>query len=164
MKSIFRITKAAIAEYGEQSCSEMEQLFHENLRLSPEDKLEQLEASEGFFVTDNGKLIGETMGAYVEDALRLDSEIPDLESYLGKQVFYVYTTSVLPAYQGKGFARMLRQHLNGYLRSQGCRLIVGHAREGAMSALVKEMGGTVVKEYPNYFECGYTAYLYALPL
>lgn len=156
------INPLTIHVYGEQSCNEMEAMFHENLRLTPDEKMEQLQQSEGIFLVNGGLLVGETMGANVDSALELDSDIPDIANYDPINTFYVYTTGILPSYRNRGLTFHLRWRLHRQI--MWASQVIGHAREGAMMRAVESLGGKAQKDYRNYFDCGYDAFLYEIPL
>lgn len=142
-----------------------EELYDEKLRFTVKDKLE-FEESGGTFIylidSDTNKLIGETYYLPVDLIKDVDDDLikKGLEPYLDKNAVYVYSNSILPEYQGKGYGTLLKSYLLGHLKSQNYNFTLGHARRSGSIQLNEKFGAKVVRSYDNWYGTGETVDLY----
>jgi GNAT superfamily N-acetyltransferase len=114
----------------------------------------------------DGQLAGETFGLFVADD---DEVLIDLEDRPGGD-FYVYSTTILPQYRGRGYGRILKAYFLGYLRGQfewfrlkfPTGVIIGHATSPAMLKINKEFGAVVLAEHRNWYGTPRTAWFYEI--
>jgi GNAT superfamily N-acetyltransferase len=81
----------------------------------------------------------------------------------GAGILYIEDTTILPEYRNKGFAKFLREKTYQKLKNDW-NFIVAHANSGAMINISKELGGNILKEFPNWFGSGETHVLYEIDL
>jgi hypothetical protein len=54
----------------------------------------------------------------------------DLRPFAKRRAFYVYSTTILRKYEGRGLGAILKAYVIGRVFEAGCRWVVGHAKEG----------------------------------
>lgn len=147
-----------------------EEIYPENLQMDLETKQELLDEGALFlYVIDKetGKLIGETYSIPLDNMKDwdVDEHQPEdgLENWYGKNAVYVYSTTILPEYQGKKLGEILKAYFLGMAESQ-FDYVVGHARQGASIHLNKKFGAKVEQPFDNWYQTGETFYLYSLKL
>ena len=115
---------------------------------------------------DTNELVAETYFIPL-DELKYDEssehQLEDgLDNWYGKNAIYVYGTTVLPNYQGKGYASLLKAYFYGFLSTQNYELVLGHARISSGSfALNEKFGAKQLEVFENWYETGdpYVLYL-----
>jgi GNAT superfamily N-acetyltransferase len=134
-----------------------EKVYPEELRMTAREKQEFFSEqynSLGIWMTlqregDIPVWVAETFGTIARDLYDpgdTDQRFQgDVKQYPGS--FYIYSTTVLPAFQGKGYAHMLRAYLLGILRaSTRYTRISGHATTRKMLHIAQEFGAVPVGE------------------
>jgi GNAT superfamily N-acetyltransferase len=144
-----------------------EEIYDENLQMDLEEKLELKDDGAEFIFMINGEsgeLIGET---YFIPLDVFEGEEPDplqpdegLTSYFGKGLIYCYSTTILPKHQQKGFGKLLKAYLYGYVYAKGYKGSIAHAKAGASIKLNTYFGAEIVGEFENWYQTGITHYLY----
>jgi GNAT superfamily N-acetyltransferase len=145
-----------------------EPVYHENLRLSLEAKRELLPRCGCVWLYDAGtqELIGESYGFSVRENLALleGPEADDVYPFRERFAVYVLSTTILPAFQGRGLGKVLKAFFLGIVSQAGYSLVLGHARQGRSVQLNRSFGATVHREHPNWGGSGETYYFYTLRL
>jgi GNAT superfamily N-acetyltransferase len=145
-----------------------EAVYHENLRLSLEAKRVLLARCGCVWLYDAGtqELIGETYGFPVRENLAFleGPEAGDVYPFRGQPAVYVLSTTILPAFQGRGLGKVLKAFFLGIVSQAGYPLVLGHAREGRSVQLNRAYGATVHRAHPDWGGSGETYYFYTLPL
>ncbi len=142
--------------------------YPKSLQLSLRAKRKLLVESETAWLYNaiNNELIGETYGMPTE-VMNSDWEDGwnDIEPYVQSgNAFYIYSTTILQKYQGKGFGKILKAYFLGQLSRHVWNPIIGHAREGASVELNKLFGAEIGAAHPNWYGSGETYYFYTLRL
>lgn len=149
-----------------------EELYSENLQLTLEVKNELKELGCKFIYLLDGytdELIGETYFIPLDD---LEDEEPDehqledgLEKWYGKNAVYVYSTTILPKFQGKGYASLLKSYFYGFMSTQIFDYAIGHARVSSGSLeLNKKFGANEIMNFENWFQTGESFVMYVKDL
>jgi GNAT superfamily N-acetyltransferase len=145
-----------------------EAVYHENLRLSLEAKRELLARCGCVWLYDAGtqELIGETYGFSVRENLAFleGSEADDVYPFREQPAVYVLSTTILPAFQGRGFGKVLKAFFLGIVSQAGYPLVLGHAWEGWSVELNLAFGAAIHKAHPDWGGSGETYYFYTLCL
>lgn len=134
-----------------------EALFHDNLAFDREEKADLLaDSSVKLWLLVDGILAGETYGMAVPD---IGEELEGCQAYQRDDVFYVYSIAILPEFQGKGLAKILKAYSLGMIFGEGFKAVIDHAHEGASLHLNQLFGARVISEHRNWYETGETYYL-----
>jgi len=145
-----------------------ESVYHENLRLNLETKRELLARCGCVWLYDAGtqELIGETYGFSVRENLAFleGPEADDVYPFREQPAVYVLSTTILPAFQGRGFGKVLKAFFLGTVSQAGFPLVLGHAREGRSVYLNRAFGATVHRAHPDWGGSGETYHFYTLRL
>jgi hypothetical protein len=73
----------------------------------------------------------------------------------------VYSTTILPKFQGKGYANILKAYFYGFMSTQNYDYILGHARISSGSLKLNEkFGAKQIQEFEDWFKTGETFVLY----
>lgn len=140
-------------------------------RLSVEDKFELYDIGAKFcwyFDHEKIKPVGEII--YIDvHKMRIilhANEKSDfgLNYFSGKKAAYVYRTTVLPEYRGKGIGKSLKKYTMGEMKNEGYKYCCGHSRHGISSMLNKSLGAIFLKKYNNWFDTGEPYFLYNIKL
>lgn len=152
---------------------EFEEAYEESLRISLEDKAELFSPHYGpvvDYLLVDGELAGETYGVQVA-ALAEDEEdpLPDLDIVPpDKQALtcYCYSTTILPAFQGRGLGHILKAHWLGKVFNGGYDLVIGHSTSPDMAYINETFGAHHVegREHTSWYGTPRTARFYVLPL
>lgn len=145
-----------------------ESVYHENLRLSLEAKRALLARCGCVWLYEAGtqELIGETYGFSVREnfAFLEGPEADDVYPFREEPAVYVLSTTILPAFQGRGLGKVLKAFFLGIVSQAGYSLVLGHAREGRSVELNRAFGATVHRAHPDWGGSGETYYFYTLRL
>lgn len=136
--------------------NEFESLFPPELQLDDESRTALINHPTTIHITVNRnsypkaemilatpKTIHQTLGEEI-----YDTDKDDDESY------YIYSTAVLPDYQGLGLVKAMRAMLPPNTR------IIGHATTPRMRNLVIRDGATILNTHHNWYGSGRTAHFY----
>lgn len=145
-----------------------EPVYHENLRLSLEGKRALLARCGCVWLYDaeTQELIGETYGFSVRENLAFleGPEADDVYPFREQPAVYVLSTTILPAFQGRGLGKVLKAFFLGIVSQAGYSLVLGHAREGRSVQLNRAFGATIHHAHPDWGGSGETYYFYSLRL
>ena len=151
----------------------IENIFHEDIRESWEDKLENLiNAKCVLLACADKKVIGE---AYTLDAnfMRLEDDedyddfkhLNDICDLMEKEnALYLSSLAVLPEYEGQGIANEFMKGIIMDAQYKGYKAIYSHAHEGASAHLHEKFGGKELLRRDNWFDTGATHILYRIEL
>jgi len=143
-----------------------EAVYHETLRVSLKKKIELFESAECVWLYDAGtqELIGESYGVPVRDAFKPHEQegFEDIQPYLDRKAFYVFSTTILPRFQGRGLGKILKALMLGVVSQAGFEIVLGHARSGASLQLNRAFGAEIGVAHPNWYGSGETYYFYSL--
>jgi GNAT superfamily N-acetyltransferase len=134
-----------------------EEEYHPNLRLKLREKREMLKRAIVIWMLVDGELVGETYGMPLDGKDVMPGCPRDPKS------IYCYSTTILRAFQGKGYGEILKAAFIGRV-SKDFRRIYGHARPGASQALNVKFGARLGKTFKNWFETGEDYRVYVLNL
>ena len=146
-----------------------QECFHPNLQLKIDEKISFFRHAYKAFLFVDGDIAGETfavrvpvLGEDIEGCDFLDHNTDILQT--PQQTAYVYSTAILPAYQGKGLSKLLKAYLLGMLKQAGILHVIGHAREGASLRLCEQFGGAKLMSFDDWYGTGERYWLYHLKL
>ena len=102
------------------------------------------------------QLIGETYGVPVQAVLAEEDNEgkADLRPFARQRALYVYSTTILRPYEGRGRGAILKAYLLGRAFEAGYRWVVGHAKEGASVALNRRFGAALRRRHANWYGTG----------
>ena len=135
-----------------------EEEYHENLRLTLEDKMYLLERAITIWMFDGEELVGETYGISLGDD---EDEHPGCPA--DPTAIYCYSNTILGKYKGKGYGTILKAAFIGRV-SRDFKRIYGHARPGASQALNRKFGAQFLQTHEDWFGTGESYGLYVLRL
>ncbi len=145
-----------------------EAVYHDNLRLSLEVKRELLARCGCVWLYDAGtqELIGETYGFPLRENLAcIDGPgASDVYPFRDQRAVYVLSTTILPAFQGRGLGKVLKAFFLGIVSQAGFPLVLGHARAGPSVHLNQAFGAAIHTAHPDWAGSGETYYFYTLQL
>ena len=144
-----------------------DRLYHPNLQQTIPEKRDVLQRAIAVWMYDATRrtLIGEAYGTSADDAAEDDGEgHDDIVRYGRRRAFYVYSTTVLPRFQGRGLGKILKAHHLGRMRQAGYRYAIGHARDGASLALNLRFGAKLLTRHPDWHGTGDLYRFYELRL
>jgi GNAT superfamily N-acetyltransferase len=149
-----------------------ERRYHRELAMSLTDKRDLLRerGAIAVWMYASGplrRLIGESYGIPVRALLAEydDGEgDEDLLPFAKERALYVYSTTVLRRYEGRGLGTILKAYMLGRAFEAGYRWVVGHAREGASVALNVRFGAELGRRDPNWYGTGDAYRFYVLKL
>ena len=140
------------------------QCFHPNLQLDIDEKLEIFRDAYKAFLFVDDEIAGETFAVAapkVGPLEGLDFLLKNTDVlWRPYRTAYVYSTAILPAYQGRGLSKILKAYLLGILKQVGMWHVIGHAREGASLHLCEEFGGTKLVSFDDWYGTGERYWLY----
>lgn len=148
-----------------------ESIYPENLQFELGDK-QDLKNSGATFITmideESGEPIGESY--YLELDLMEDWEEDEhqkedgLGNWYGKKCAYIYSTTILPPYQGKRYGAILKSFVLGRIKKEGYDFVLGHARENGSIQLNEFFGGKREEKFEDWYKTGETYFLYSIKL
>ena len=144
-----------------------EDIYHENLRMNADEKAELLEGAEAVWLYELGsrQLIGETYGVSIRDALEEGEEgFDDLLPFEDQKAIYVFSTTILPAFQGRGLGKILKAFFLGVVSRAGFDIVLGHARSGASLLLNRAFGAEIGAAHEDWYGTGETYSFYVVKL
>ena len=144
-----------------------DRLYHPNLRQTVAEKRDVLRRAIAVWLYDATRrtLIGEAYGTSAADAAEDDGEgHDDIVRYRRRKAFYVYSTTILPRWEGRGLGTILKAHHLGRIRQAGYRSVIGHARDGASVALNRRFGAKLLTRHPDWHGTGDLYRFYELGL
>lgn len=146
-----------------------ERVYHPNLRMSLAEKRELLGEPGALRVwmydLRRRRLIGETYGVPLAAAFADGDEgATDVTPFVRQPALYVFSTTILPAFQAQGYGKILKANLLGRAAQAGYRVVLGHAREGASCALNVGFGAVLGRRHPNWYGTGAAYRFYVLRL
>jgi GNAT superfamily N-acetyltransferase len=113
------------------------------------------------------RLLGESYGIPVRAVLAEDDDgegDEDLLPFAKEGALYVYSTTVVRRYEGRGLGTILKAYVLGRAFEAGYRWVVGHAREGASVALNVRFGTELRQRHANWYGTGDAYRFYVLRL
>lgn len=141
-----------------------EESFEESLRLDAEDKIPILATGVAAWLFVDGVLAGETYGISPRALMIVaDDEIEDCDPSDDSSV-YCYSTAILPAFRGRGLAKLLKAYWLGRVSERGFRRVVGHSTSPEMMTINRAFGCHEITEHANWYETDRTAIFYEIPI
>jgi hypothetical protein len=144
-----------------------ESIYPENLSMSLEDKKELAEEGAEFVYLkdgETGELIGETYFLPLDLMQDWDADehqdYDGLDPFYGKEAVYCYSNTILPKFQKQGFGGILKSYMLGYLRAEGWKIVVGHARHNGSLQLNKSFGAEAVEHIDDWYQTAEMVTLY----
>jgi GNAT superfamily N-acetyltransferase len=138
-----------------------EECYEEELRIDPEERKDIIESGLAIYMYSPYGLIGECYGA-TPFALEFIDETPEDCLPYDDESIYVYSTTVLPEYRGKGHGKQLIEEFARYTSDQGHVKLVGHATTLAMKHLREQQGAIFHSKgvHEKWFGTDRTAHFY----
>lgn len=149
-----------------------ESVYPENLQFDLEEKrgLFSEPTVGSVYLLGDDNLIGESyfidlhqMKDWGPDEDQPDDGLVDYYTSPG-ETLYVYSTTILPEYQHRGFGRMLKTWVLSMAKARGYKYVVGHARSCGSMALNKSFGAKIERSFDNWYGTGETYHLYRIEL
>lgn len=151
---------------------QFDRLFVGELQMNEEDRAELNARADGCstWLYVDGRLAGEQVlvpvrsfdkGQWDEWNLQEINEIIKRDRHRLLCSLYVYSTTLLPSYQGKGLGKILSAYVLGYAR--GSRIlgsICGHATTPGMCTIRHELGAVFGPTHEDWFGSGRKAQWY----
>ena len=134
-----------------------EEVYHENLRMDADEKADLLKQAEAVWLYERGsrRLIGETYGIPIRDALDEDEDgFDDLVPFKHQKALYIFSTTILPAFQGRGLGTILKAFFLGVVSQAGFDIVLGHARNGASLHLNRTFGAEIRAVHEDWYGTG----------
>ena len=141
-----RLALAFAREWEPSQTMAFETVYHENLRLSLGVKTE---------------LLARCGCVWLYDAV---TRFADVYPFRDQPAVYVLSTTILPAFQGRGLGRLLKAFFLGVVSQAGFILVLGHARDGQSVRLNTVFGAEIHTAHPDWFGSGETYSFYTLRL
>lgn len=132
---------------NETMCFEDE--YEPGLKLSAKNKQTLKDQGAEFIYLlceETGELIGETYFIPVD---KLKEKIKGLSKWKNCNAIYVYSTTILSKYQGKGYGSELKKYFLNRIRDK-FNFILGHAKEGASWKLNQNFSAILIKKEQNW--------------
>jgi GNAT superfamily N-acetyltransferase len=143
-----------------------DRLYHPNLQQTIAEKRDVLRHAIAVWMYDAGRgiLIGEAYGTPADEADDDGEGYEDISHYRRHKAMYVYSTTILPRFQGRGLGKILKAHHLGRIQQAGYRYVIGHARDGASVALNLGFGAKLLTRHPDWHGTGDLYRFYELAL
>lgn len=149
-----------------------EPLFDPETQDTLEEKIEKMRDSIHGVMYLDGKLAGEWYGYLlcnvpkVEEPYCPGDDFPEFgtRNYDPHEVFYMYSNGILETFQKKGYGRIMKAFALGYLKGQGCKIIIGHSHEEGSLQLNEEFGAEKIYCFKNWYETERKYWLYEIKL
>ncbi len=105
----------------------------------------------GMWMYVDRALVGETIGIAPSRAPEpVEDTKPWAKEENNKSCLYIWTTTILPQHQGRGFAKLLCAYYAGYMKALGFQLLIGHATSDSMRGIRAWMGADFTVEHDNW--------------
>lgn len=138
--------------------------YEEVLQLTVEAKRDILRHTIVVWLRFDGELAGEIYGLSpkrmwdachesIEDTLQTDD-----------RSLYVFSTTILPAFQGHGLATVLKAYFQGFAAARGYTAIVGHATSPAMVRVNEKFGATFGPAHEGWYGTERVAHFYRIAI
>ncbi len=138
--------------------------YEEVLQLTLEAKLDLLRHTLAIWLRYDGELAGEIYGLSPKRMWdECDEAIEDTDASDGDS-FYVFSTTILPKFQGRGLATILKAYYQGLVTAGGYKAIIGHATSPAMVRVNEKFGATFGPSHENWYGTERCAYFYRIAL
>ena len=138
--------------------------YEDVLQLSLEDKRDLLRHTIATWLRCDGELAGEIYGLSPKELWdESDEDIEDTDRADGT-TFYVYSTTILPSFRGRGLATILKAYFQGFVTARGYKAIVGHATSPAMVRINEKFGATFGARHENWYGTTRVAHFYRIAL
>jgi GNAT superfamily N-acetyltransferase len=109
-----------------------------------------------------GLLVGEILGCA---PMYLSGVIPDVDCY-DVHSYYVFSTTILKPYQGRGYGKLLKAYTLGLLRTTTYTFMIGHATTPRAVKLNEDFGATFYpdKVHKDWYGSKRVAHFYSIPI
>jgi GNAT superfamily N-acetyltransferase len=148
-------------KYEYNRTMKFEECYEEELRISPEERKDIIKSGLVVYMQGSCGLIGECYGA-TPFALEFIDETPEDCVPEDDESIYVYSTTILPMYQGQGYGKALIEEFARHASDQGYVKLVGHATTPAMRYIREQQGAILHKKgvHEKWFGTNRTAHFY----
>ncbi len=131
-------------------------VYEENLQMDEAEKQDILRDGLASWMFVDGMLAGEIYGV---SAAAVDEDVEDLTGNDSRTI-YCYSTTILPAFQGKGLSKILVARWNGMAAGAGFDKITGHATSPAMVRVRAFFGARFGAVHHKWYDTDRTAHFY----
>jgi GNAT superfamily N-acetyltransferase len=125
--------------------------YEDVLQLTADEKRDLLRHTIAVWMYCDGELAGEIYGL---SPLRMSrdcgEEIEDTDESDDTSL-YVFSTTILPRFEGRGLATVLKAYFQGFAKARGYEAIVGHATSPAMVRINEKFGATFGPVHENWY-------------
>jgi GNAT superfamily N-acetyltransferase len=138
--------------------------YEEVLQLTIESKRDLLRHCITVWLRCDGALAGEIYGLSPKRMwVECGEDIEDT-SETDDGSLYVFSTTILPAFHGRGLATILKAYFQGFAAARGYRAIVGHATSPAMVRVNEKFGATFGPIHEKWYGTQRVAHFYRIAL
>jgi GNAT superfamily N-acetyltransferase len=138
--------------------------YEEVLQLTVDAKRDLLRHTFAVWLYCDGELAGEIYGLSPKRMSRdCGEEIEDTDESDDTSV-YVFSTTILPRFEGRGLATILKAYFQGFVKARGYTAIVGHATSPAMVRINGKFGATFGRVHENWYGTQRVAHFYRIAL
>ena len=139
-------------------------VYEAALQLSLEEKRDLLGHSLAVWLFCDGELAGEIYGLSPKRMWDdCAEEIEDTDRSDG-DALYVFSTTILPRFHGRGLATILKAYYQGAIAARGYRAIVGHATSPQMVTINAKFGATFGATHERWYGTERVAHFYRIAL
>jgi len=134
-----------------------EHCFPPELQMDEEEVEKELLSDDiiAIVAKDGDKIIGMTYGTEYskvdQDWFDGYFEPREFSKYDENKTLYITSTCVDPQYRNKEIAIQLRVELIELCHEEGYKYLVGHANEKSMKGIYEIFGGTLIREFKNWY-------------
>ena len=138
--------------------------YEEVLQLTVEAKRDLLRHTIVIWLRCDGELAGEIYGLSPKRMWDACHEGIEDTDETDDRSLYVFSTTILPAFDGRGLATILKAYFQGFAAARGYTAIVGHATSAAMVRVNQKFGATFGPTHELWYGTTRTAHFYRIAL
>ncbi len=138
--------------------------YEEALQLSVDVKRDLLRHTLAVWLTCDGELAGEIYGLSPKTMWDECGEtIEDTDPGDGSSL-YVFSTTILGKFQGRGLGTLLKAYYQGLVTARGYRALIGHATSPEMVRINEKFNAVFGVSHPDWYGTKRVARFYSIAL